>query len=651
MQTEARSPAQRLSQAAERLGRYQPLFEVCADPLGGLWVARVVSGKDEGKNVLVRRVAAVDGIDASLVRETCEYAFVVMEVQHPALLGLTDVVIDKGKLGAISEFLEVDSLASLLRASGKPLPVPIALLVITEMLGALSAVHEFALAQEDDPPPVHGGLTPFRVLLAPNGLVKLADVELLSPRIFAAARALDASLSAFASPEHAIDTAVLDARTDVFQAGVMLWQMLSAKPMPGETPAPRLQDVPAALADVVERALAPRPEARFDSATALRDALASAASGAIATPEQLGKFVAATLEPSFDRQRKALAPSESARPATEPSKPSGVVRPGARPIGSLGTPGAPPRPSGGPPGDAGKGLTPRPGGFAARLAERSAKKDGAPDAKPVAPAPTPGAPQVKEAIAPPKPDAKPDEMAAQEPAAAPGGVADAAPADGAAAPQGPSSSRSDTAAKGSDSDRVDEIPPPPRAQINTLDLDDGEMVEEPAPVLVDSGAAEPPSSGGLSDTAAVVPAGDEARPALETEDLEALTPPRSRKKLYAIVGGVLGLAVVLLVIALASGGGSRTGEVPATRTGTSAEAPRTGQTPSTAAPTAAETATAAVTASATPAESAAPAETAAASVSAAPVATAPAVTAKPVAPVVPGPYPGAKKPKYVPKGI
>lgn len=645
MQTEARSPAQRPSQAAERLGRYQPLFEVCADPLGGLWVARVVSGKDEGKNVLVRRVAAVDGIDASLVRETCEYAFVVMEVQHPALLGLTDVVIDKGKLGAISEFLEVDTLASLLRASGKPLPVPIALLVSTEVLGALSAVHEFALAQEDDPPPVHGGLTPFRVLLAPNGLVKLADVELLSPRIFAAARGLDTSLSAFASPEHAIDTAVLDARTDVFQAGVMLWQMLAGKPMPGETPAPRLQDVPAAIADVVERALAPRPEARFDSAMALREALASTAAGAIATPEQLGKFVAATLEASFDRQRKALAPSESARPAAEAPKPSGVVRPGARPVGSIGTAGAPPRQSGGPPGDAGKGLTPRPGGFAARLAERSAKKDGAPDAKPVAPAAPPGAPQVKQAIAPPKPDAKADEKSEQEPAAAPGVVEEAAPANGAATPQEPSASMSDTAAKGSDSDRVDEIPPPPRAQINTLELDDGEMVEEPAPVLIDGGSAEPPSSGGSRDAAAAVPSVGETRPALETEDLEALTPPRSRKKLYAIVGGVVGLAAVFLVIALASGGGSRSGEIPATRTGTSAEAPRTGETPSTAAPTAAETATAAVTASAAPAESAA------ASVSATPVATAPAVTAKPVAPVVPGPYPGAKKPKYVPKGI
>lgn len=93
----------------------------------------------------------------------------------------------------------------------------------------------------------------------------------------------------YMAPEQAYSADQVDARSDVYSVGVMLFEMLSGKrPAEGETPqeiahkilmgaALRLDQVvaelPAGLVRVVHTAIEPRPEDRWDDATALREAL------------------------------------------------------------------------------------------------------------------------------------------------------------------------------------------------------------------------------------------------------------------------------------------------------------------------------------------------------------------------------------------
>lgn len=664
MQTVAQ-PALPSSLPGEKLGRYQPLVEVCKDPLGGLWLSRIGTGKDEGKRVFVRRVAPTDSIDATVVRETCEYAFVVMEVKHEFILALSDVVIDKGHLGAACEFLEADTLKALMQAGRDrkiAVPMPVALRIASDVLQAFSAVHAFATEQEDDPPPVHGGFNPYRVLVSPKGQVLLADIELLSPKLFAAARKLDATIAGFATPEHTNETAVLDARTDVYQVGAMLWEMLSGNQLPSTVPAPRLEGVPESIADLVARAMAVHQDARFPTATAMADALHNAPGTSIASSAELGKFISEVLAEQFEIQRKTIAATEDPKPVAAPAGAAagGALRPGAKPMPSTARAAAPPRPSGGS-ADAAKGLTPRPGGFAARLADRAARKDSvSPQPAPVsakAPELKPGAPAAVEAAAAPAEKAA-EKPAEEKPAAAPADMlpeskpAESTEAETVKHPSMAPAPGMEIAAKKTDSDRVDEIPPPARGQVKTLELDDGELVEEGS---AGKRAVPPPAPGAAKpmDSGAAEPVAGPARAALATEDLDALTPPKSRKTMFAIVGGVVGLALLIVIIAVASGG-SRKPDPSVTRQGTP-----TDTTTATAQPSATATETAAATASAAPAEtaaasaSAAPTETAAAATATATAAvTATAATpAKPYVPPPTGPAPGTKKPKFVPKGI
>ena len=214
----------------------------------------------------------------------------IASMNHSHICTLYDV----GPNYLVMELVEGDTLADVLKRG--PLALDLALRYAAEIADALAAAHARGI--------VHRDLKPGNVMIAPAG-VKVLDFGLAKHAIVAAEDAETAALSvegppteagqlvgtvAYMSPEQA-EARHLDARSDVFAFGVVLYEMLSGRrPFHGEstlatlaailqsTPAPIRQyreGIPAGVEQIVRKCLEKKPEARYESASEIREALAA----------------------------------------------------------------------------------------------------------------------------------------------------------------------------------------------------------------------------------------------------------------------------------------------------------------------------------------------------------------------------------------
>jgi eukaryotic-like serine/threonine-protein kinase len=164
---------------------------------------------------------------ARFVREARSAA----RLSHPNVVGVFDQGDDDGTVFLAMEYIPGHTLRDLIRKEA-PMSPARALAVIDPVLSALAAAHQAGM--------IHRDVKPENVLLADDGRVKVAD--------FGLARAISAETQhtatggvligtvSYLSPELVVDGKA-DARSDVYAAGVVLYEMLTGrKPHEGESP-------------------------------------------------------------------------------------------------------------------------------------------------------------------------------------------------------------------------------------------------------------------------------------------------------------------------------------------------------------------------------------------------------------------------------
>jgi len=237
-----------------------------------------------GRRLALKTITHPD--EASRMRFRRE-ARAAASVGHPHACQIFEIGEDAGRLFIAMELLEGEPLSERLKRG--PLPPAEALRLGREMLSALDALHAQGV--------VHRDLKPSNVFLTPHG-TKLLDFGLARPLPTSSSGplSLESDLTRsglmvgtprYMAPEQILGDAI-DARTDVFAAGAVLFEALAGRPaFPGtkavEVMQATLHEQPPALAGspavvafdrVIRRALAKSPAERYPAAEAMSRDLA-----------------------------------------------------------------------------------------------------------------------------------------------------------------------------------------------------------------------------------------------------------------------------------------------------------------------------------------------------------------------------------------
>ncbi len=254
-----------MAEHPESIGPYQVVDRL--DPGGALPVYEAVkSGDTDG--VAIKLLAAEIAADpAKLERFEADLA-AVSALDHPNVVAVLDHGVADDRPYVVEELVRGTSLAAILR--DRRMTLPEAVKVFKGMTRALVVAHRRDL--------VHRQLSPSKVLLSDDlatvkvtgfGLSRLDSAVL--PQGTISTSQLSVGSLHYMAPEQARDLGSVDRRSDIYSAGVMLYQMLTGRLPVGRfsLPSQLTGDVPPEIDPVVLKCLASNPADRYESADQL----------------------------------------------------------------------------------------------------------------------------------------------------------------------------------------------------------------------------------------------------------------------------------------------------------------------------------------------------------------------------------------------
>jgi hypothetical protein len=280
------TPSQALAQDSLVAGKYRIVEEIGR---GGMGVVYRAHDDSLARDVAIKVLPAEFASDSGRLRRFEQEAKAAGQLNHPNILVVYDVGSQGGAPYLVTELLEGESLRQTL--SGGALPMRAAIDYGAQIARGLAMAHEKGI--------VHRDLKPENLFITRRGLVKILDFGLAKLRsdkphpeetlqastgmMVTEAGAIIGTVP-YMSPEQA-QGAPVDARTDVFSFGAVLYEMVTGRrAFDGETqvsilsavltktpPAAStlLKDVPPELDRILKRCLEKEPTRRYPSADEL----------------------------------------------------------------------------------------------------------------------------------------------------------------------------------------------------------------------------------------------------------------------------------------------------------------------------------------------------------------------------------------------
>lgn len=322
--------------ATDRFGPYELVRRLGSGGMAETFLAVRRGPGEFVQHVCVKRILPAFESDPELVAQFLEEARLAAQLRHGSIAQVVDFGEVEGSHYLALELIDGMDLRALIasqRAKQRTLPVPVVTHVAIRVAEALAFAHTPGGRR---PSVIHRDVSPSNVLLSRSGEVYLIDFGIA--RAVGGRRVTSSGVVRGKVPYMAAEyarTGNYDARTDLFSLGVVLFEALTGqRPFDGQTDLDTLQRIqegrrarlvdlaphaPGPLVAAVERLLEPAPNARFESASALLDALAPVAPSPTIVRElgQLVRDSSESLSASLNVPLGAVTPAGA--PVTAPA--------------------------------------------------------------------------------------------------------------------------------------------------------------------------------------------------------------------------------------------------------------------------------------------------------------------------------------------
>jgi serine/threonine-protein kinase len=264
---------------------------------GGMGTVFIAHDAELDRKVAVKLLAAGLVNDAEVLERFEREARLTAKLDHPNIVPIYDVGRHEGRPFIVMKLLQGDSLVGRLRAKGG-FTTEETLKLMRQLAAGLDYIHGLGF--------IHRDIKAGNIFVSPEGHATILDFGILRQKSAATGITRTGMVMGtphYMAPEQALGLKDVDHRVDLYALAVVLFECLSGTlpfeadselrliQMQAHAPPPEILErapwIPKAVAAVVRKALAKKPEDRFDTANALVSALEQAYSEAKSSKSNL----------------------------------------------------------------------------------------------------------------------------------------------------------------------------------------------------------------------------------------------------------------------------------------------------------------------------------------------------------------------------
>ena len=278
-------------------GRYLLLKRLSRGGMGEIFLAKVGEIQGFEKFVIIKKILPQLAANDDFITRFIDEAQVAIKLNHVNVAQVFEVGRVDGEYFLAIEYVDGRDVRRILRRcreTGMRLPVDLCLFIARDLAAGLAYAHRRTVAKGQALALVHCDISPPNVMVSYEGEIKIIDFGIARSALRTADSNPNIGFGKFGymAPEQLIRGGVIDRRTDIYAAGVVLYELLTGERLyqfpegtdyrqmartvcQGHYLAPSARDsrLDASMDAILARALAVRQEDRYQMAEEFRDAL------------------------------------------------------------------------------------------------------------------------------------------------------------------------------------------------------------------------------------------------------------------------------------------------------------------------------------------------------------------------------------------